>query len=336
VPASKQAQTPARNRNASVVGTPPSRLNNGQASPRVSGTSGRHVGAQPSSPAGGRCSPRVVGSPSSYASEAFGDAMARYSSSLVAGLSILECFSAERPRLGIAALAQELNMSRPTTHRYATTLVALGYLEQDHSRQYRLAARGADFGLALLNSMALRGLAHEHLRRLRGQTGHTVAMAILDGEDIRYIHWLRGWRLGQHAVNLDIGVGARLPSHCTAMGKALLAYLPEHTRERLIGQLRLVRRGPNSITGKQELRAELERVRLAGVAVNDEELAKSLRTIAAPVLDAQGLAPAAISVSVPCETYSRQDLLAKLGPAVVATAARISIAMQAEDGANLP
>jgi IclR family transcriptional regulator, pca regulon regulatory protein len=334
VPASKQAQTPARNRNASVVATPPSRLS-GQASPRRSGASDRHTSAQLSSPAGDRPSSGAVGAPAFYASEELG-AAARYSSSLMAGLSILECFSAERPRLGIAALAQELHMSRPTTHRYASTLVALGYLEQDHSRQYRLAARGADFGLALLNSMALRSLSHERLRRLRGQTGHTVAMAILDGADIRYIHWLRGWRLGQHAVNLDLGVGARLPSHCTAMGKALLAYLPESTRERLIGQLQLLRRGPNSITGKRELRAELKRVRVAGVAVNDEELASGLRTIAAPVLDAQGLAPAAISVSVPCETFSREDLLAKLGPRVVATAMYVSAAMQTHQGANPP
>jgi IclR family pca regulon transcriptional regulator len=311
--ASRQAQKPARSRNVSVTGTKPKR-----------------VGTKPSRVAG-RPSPHAVGTSFPRAGEDLGDA-ARYSSSLVAGLSIFGCFSSERPRLGIAALADELHMSRSTIHRYASTLVALGYLEQDDSHRYRLAARGADLGLALLNSMTLRSVAHEHLLSLRAQTGHTVAIAVLDGADIRYIDWLRGWRLGQHAVNFDLGVGARLPSHCTALGKALLAYLPEHTRERLIVQMRLVRYGPNSITAKRKLRVELERVRVAGIAVNDEELASGLRTIAAPLLDAQGLAPAAIGVAVPCEVLSREELVATLGPAVVAAAMRIGTAMQAHQG----
>jgi IclR family pca regulon transcriptional regulator len=293
----------------------------------VSGQGGGVSGQPPVS----ALSPSALGTPALHAIEELGDT-ARYSSSLTAGLSLLECFSAERPRMGIAALAQELNMSRPTTHRYASTLLALGYLEQDRSRRYRLAAHGADLGLALLNSMPLRAAAHEHLRSLRGQTGHTVAMAVLDGSDVRYVDWLRGWRLGQHAVDLDLGVGARLPSHCTAMGKALLAYLPEHTRARLISQLRLTRHGPNGITAKRALRVELEHVRAAGLAVNDEELSSGLRTIAVPVLDVHGLAPAAIGVAVPCETLSRSELVGKLGPAVVAAGVRIGAVLQANIG----
>ncbi len=234
--------------------------------------------------------------------------------------------------MGIAELAHELRMSRPTVHRYAATLVSLGYLEQDRSRRYRLAAGGADVGLALLGAMPLRALAHEHLRGLRGKTGHTVALAVLDEADVRFVDWLRGWRAGQHALNHDLGLGTRLPSHCTAMGKALLAYLPEHTRERLIAALRLVSHGPNTITARRALRAELEHVRAAGLAVNDEELSPGLRTLAVPLLDAHGLAPAAIGVAVPCESYSREELVAKLGPAVVAAATRIATVMRAQPG----
>ena len=155
----------------------------------------------------------------------------RFSSSLRAGLAILNCFSAEQPVLGIANLADELSMSRSTTHRYASTLVALGYLEQDQARRYRLAPRVVDVGMSVLDSMALRGKAREHLRELREQTGRTVSLAVLDGEDVRYVDRLRGWRRGQHAVDLNLGVGARVPANCSAMGKVLLAYLPERERE---------------------------------------------------------------------------------------------------------
>jgi IclR family transcriptional regulator, pca regulon regulatory protein len=251
----------------------------------------------------------------------------RYSSSLQAGLAILNCFSAERPVLGIARLADELNMSRSTTHRYASTLVALGYLEQDQARRYRLAPRVADVGMAVLDSMALRGQAREPMRALREKTGRTVSLAVLDGENVRYVERLRGWRKGQHAVDLDLGVGARLPVHCTAMGKVLLAYLPEPEREQLIAGLQLTRRGPNSITSKRALRAELEQIRAAGLAVGDEELAPGVRTIAAPVRDAAGEVIAAIGVPVPAEAFSATELRETLGAPLTAAAERISAAL---------
>jgi IclR family pca regulon transcriptional regulator len=255
---------------------------------------------------------------------------ARFSTSLVAGLAILDCFSAERPQLGIAVLADQLNMTRSTTHRYAATLVALGYLEQDHARQYRLAPRVADLGLALLDSMTLRRDAREPLRRLRVETGRTVSMAILDGGQIRYVERLRGWRQGQHAADLDLGLAARQPAHSTAMGKVLLAYLPDPQREGAIAELELARHGPNTITSKDALRTELQRVRKAGLAVNDEEQAPGLRSIAAPVLDEEGLALAALAVTAPCEAFSRKQLLVQLGPAVEAAAKRVSASARSQ------
>jgi IclR family pca regulon transcriptional regulator len=248
----------------------------------------------------------------------------RFSSSLQAGLAILNCFSAQQPVLGIAKLADELNMSRSTTHRYASTLVALGYLEQDHARRYRLAPRVADMGMSVLDSMALRGKAREHLRELREQTGRTVSLAVLDGTQIRYVDRLRGWRRGQHAVDLDLGAGARMPAHCTAMGKVLLACLPEREREEAVGALELTRRGPNSITSKRALRAELQQVHEDGVAIGDEELGPGVRTIAAPIIGPDGEVIAAVGIPVPTDAFSSQELRKALGPAVIAAAKRIS------------
>jgi IclR family transcriptional regulator, pca regulon regulatory protein len=252
----------------------------------------------------------------------------RFSSSLQAGLAILNCFSAQKPVLGIAKLADELNMSRSTTHRYASTLVALGYLEQDQARRYRLAPRVADMGMSVLDSMALRGKAREPLRELREQTGRTASLAVLDGTEIRYVDRRRGWRRGQHVIDMDLGAGARLPAHCTAMGKVLLASLPDRERDRLIGELDLTRCGPKSITSKKALRTELQRVGEEGIALADEELAAGVRTIAAPVHGPDDQVIAAVGVPVPADHYTLGDVRKELAPPVLATAERISAALR--------
>src|ERR1700728_1105832 len=100
----------------------------------------------------------------------------RYSQSLARGLAILRCFTPERPVLGIADIADELGMSRSTTHRYVITLVALGYLEQAASRKYRLGLHGTDLGLAALNSTGLREPAHLDLEELRSETACTASL----------------------------------------------------------------------------------------------------------------------------------------------------------------
>jgi len=92
---------------------------------------------------------------------------ARFSRSLERGLAILGCFTPEEPVLGIAEIADELGMSRSTTHRYVITLVALGYLEQGASRKYRLGLRVTDLGMSALNSTGLREHSRPYLEELR-------------------------------------------------------------------------------------------------------------------------------------------------------------------------
>jgi IclR family transcriptional regulator, pca regulon regulatory protein len=251
----------------------------------------------------------------------------RFSSSLCAGLAMLTCFTAERPVRGIADMADELDLGRSTTHRYATTLVTLGYLEQGPSRKYRLSSRVSDFGLSLLDSMEVRRVAREHLREFRARTGRTASLGVLGGIEVAYIDRWQGSRQGQYAVDVGIGLGTRLPVHCTAAGKALLARLPEAGQRDLIAKLRLTRRAPKTITTKTALRTELERVATEGVAIEDEELLSGRRAIAAVVVDEEGEPLAAVELAVPVASYSREELRSKLGPKVTATAERIALAL---------
>ncbi len=246
---------------------------------------------------------------------------------MVAGLAMLACFTSEHPVRGIADMAEELGLGRSTTHRYATTLVTLGYLEQGAARKYRLASRVADVGLSLLDSMAVRQAASGPLRELRARTGRTASLVVLWETEVAYIDRWRGYLQGQYAVDQGIGMGARLPIHCTAAGKALLTRLPAAEQQKLITRLRLTRRTPTTITTKTALRTELEYIAAdSGVAVDDGELSAGRRAIAAVVVDAEGRPVAAVELAVPAEAYTRKELMA-LGPKITATAQHIAEAL---------
>lgn len=250
----------------------------------------------------------------------------RYSLSLGHGLAILASFSSDRPTLGIAEMASVLSMSRSTTHRYAATLAQLGYLEQNSSRRYRLTPRCADVGLAALGSMALHERSRPFLRALRRVTGWTASLAILDGTEVMLVERLRGWR-GLHEIDLRLGSSARLPAHCTAMGKALLAGLSDEELRGVLVDLTLKRHGPNTIVGKRALRAEIERVRTEGVAYDDEELIDGLRSIAVAVAGVDGRVLAALDLAAPAGLFESDELYEEFGERVLDAAEDITHAL---------
>jgi IclR family pca regulon transcriptional regulator len=248
----------------------------------------------------------------------------RYSQSLERGLAILGCFTPKRPVLGIADIADDLGMSRSTTHRYVITLVALGYLEQGASRKYRLGLRVTDLGMSALNSTGLREHAHPYLEELRQRTSYTTSLGVLDGTDVLYVDRVRSFRRGQGSIDLNLHTGSRLPAHATAMGKLLLANLPDGEQKELIASMKLAKRGPNTITSKKALRDELDEIRTAGFAVNDQELAAGLYAIAAPVRNEARDVVATINLAAHSSMISLEELVDALGPHLISTADRIS------------
>jgi IclR family pca regulon transcriptional regulator len=249
---------------------------------------------------------------------------ARYSQSLERGLAILACFSLERPLLGIAELADMLGMSRSTTHRYVITLVALGYLRQGAQRKYRLALQVTELGMSAMNSTSLREHARPYIEDLSRRSTFTVGLAVLDGPEILLVDRVRGRRRGQGLIELGIRTGSRMPAHCTAMGKLLLAHLPARERRELLAELKPGRRRPGAIASKSALRDELESIPTEGLARSDEELAPGLIAIAAPVRDGSREVVAAAGMAAHSSMISPQGLLDQLGPHLVSTADRIS------------
>jgi len=249
---------------------------------------------------------------------------ARYSQSLERGLAILSAFSAERPVMGIAEIAEALGMSRSTTHRYASTLLALGYLEQGASRKYRLGLRVTELGMSALSATPLREHARPFLVELRAQYPYASNVAVLDGDEVVLVDRVRGLRRGRHSLESTLHPGSRFPAHCTAIGKLLLAYLPQPAQQQLVSSLRLARHGPRTITSRRELREELTRIRAAGIATSQDELAADLQAIAMPVHDEAGEVIAGVNLVAGGSKVCLAQLLEEVGAPLRSTAGRIS------------
>jgi IclR family pca regulon transcriptional regulator len=241
----------------------------------------------------------------------------RYSQSLERGLAILRAFTPERPWMGIAEIAKELEMSRPTTHRYASTLVALNYLEQGPGRKYRLGMRAGDPGRSAVASTPARLVPHRLLCELRDRSGCTASLAVLDADEIVYVDRARSAWQGETEVDARLGRGSRLRASETALGRVLLAGLPVSRREQALG-------GSTEPGELDKLVGELERIRRKGVAIADQVRVHGQLCVAAPVLSKGGETIAAVDVAAAKTRFSSAQARERLAPLVVECAELMS------------
>jgi IclR family pca regulon transcriptional regulator len=250
----------------------------------------------------------------------------RYSQSLERGLAILKAFTPDRTWMGIAEIAEELEMSRPTTHRYASTLVALNYLEQGPRRKYRLGMRAGDPGRSAVSSTALSNLPHHYLADLRDRSMCTASIAVLDGRDIVYVDRARSAWLGQSEVTARLGRGSRLPASDTAMGQVLLAYLPEERLRQLIDGA-ADKTASQAATANKKLIEELKRVRGKGFAIADQLHVDGQTCVAAPLRSRASEVIGAVEVAAAKSIFSKAQVLGQLVPLVLASAEEMSAHM---------
>jgi IclR family transcriptional regulator, pca regulon regulatory protein len=222
-----------------------------------------------------------------------------YSTSLHRGLAILECFSNQNTTLSIVEIAERLKLSRATTHRYATTAVRLGHLEQTPNRSYRLAAGAARPAVALLETIARYTNPIPALEMLRDATHGTVGLAILDGQRATYVQRLHADGRGQYQADLNLRAGAHIPLHCTAAGKAILASLSEDELRDALKEIRLTHDGPNAITSKTQLIIEIKHVTSDRIALSDQEQAAGVLSIAVPIENRYVEHPLAVDLTLP-------------------------------------
>lgn len=249
----------------------------------------------------------------------------RRSRSLEYGAAILESFTADRPALRISELADIVGISRSTSHRYASTLVELGQLEQDSKRRYRLTHNAARAGMAAVNTVRLEIPARAILEDLRDKTGHTASLALLDGTRAVYVHRLRAHGRGQFEADGDLVVGAHVPARFTAIGLALLSSLLDSELQSLLADMRPLDATPTMTPDEASLIEEIERVRWAGIAVCDEEHTTGARSIAAPLMRWLDRPIVAVAITTPAASYTAEEVVARFGEPVRHAAQLLSV-----------
>jgi DNA-binding IclR family transcriptional regulator len=202
---------------------------------------------------------------------------------------ILKVLASGPRRLGVSEIADRLGLTRPTVHGLLQTLQAHGFVEQDRdSDKYQLGAGLLQLGASYLDLNELRGRSIVHAERLAAKTGCAVRVGVLHGGNVVVVH---------HVFRPDdtlqiLEVGAQLPAHASALGKAIVAFLPV-ADDLLAGDLpRLTAR---TLSPKQ-LRAELADVRENSLARERDEAVLGESSIAAPIFDHAGHAVGAIGV----------------------------------------
>lgn len=210
--------------------------------------------------------------------------------------AMLKSFTSEAFELTLSEVAARADLDRGTAFRLIQTLTELGYLQAvPQSRRFRLGVACLDLGYTVLSHGSLRTIVEPLLRDLVPEVGDAASLGILDGGDVIYLARV-GAGLDRH--KMDRRPGTRIPAYSAALGHAMLAHLGRNEQiERLESRPR-VKLSERTLTDLDALLARLDQVKNKGHAVSDGENAYGLRTLATPILDAQGFVIAGLSVTV--------------------------------------
>jgi len=241
---------------------------------------------------------------------------------LAKGLRVLALFSERRTSLRLTDIVALTALPMPTAFRIVATLESEGYLERLPDGAVRPSAAVLTLGFAALRGLDLVQTSSVILTDLFEQTKQTVNLGILSQDRVVYIARLQSETV---LVTANVTVGSMLPAIVTSMGKVLLAHLTDaEVREHITPASFAGSWGPNAVRSMAALTKELAKVRAAGYAIQDEELASGLRSIAAPVRQNDGRVVAAVNVAVPARDLSVDELRARIGEPLLTACALIS------------
>jgi DNA-binding IclR family transcriptional regulator len=229
--------------------------------------------------------------------------------------AILRSFEADEPVLSLAELARRTALPKATVHRMAADLVTLRLLDRVETG-YRLSGGLFELGLRASVERSLLELAMPFLQDLYERTHETVHLGVAEGHEVVYIAKIGGHRQARSPSR----PGGRMPMHCTAIGKVLLAHADATVRRDVLAAP-LERRTPRTVVAPGLLRRQLDAVLESGVAYENEESSPGLRCVAAPVLDVDGeRALAAVSVTGPVGRFRPEAHVAALRAAATGLA----------------
>ncbi|KAB8038479.1 IclR family transcriptional regulator [Janthinobacterium aquaticum] len=250
--------------------------------------------------------------------------------SLAKGFRVLQAFTAQEPELTMAEVARKADMDNATAFRFLNTLVAIGYVEKvEDTRYFRLSLKVLDLGFHAIARSDLRTRARPILRSLVGEINEAASVAVLDGSDVMYAERVQA---GLVRLGIDVRIGSRVPAYSSAVGQAILAWMPREVQLRVLHGKPLLRLTDTTLTDIDALLARLDHVRSVGYAVSDQETVSGVYVVAAPVFDIDGMPVAALSVAAPTYHTTLSQFEADTKEAVLQAAAQLAKSLQTTGG----
>lgn len=230
---------------------------------------------------------------------------------------VIKCFE-DHEELGVTEISKKLDIHKSTTFGLISTLSANGILEKNNNTgKYRLGLELYRLGTKV--NVNLKNLVFPYLEEVANNYQETANLVILKDASVMYLEKVEG----SHSMRISTLVGGEKPIHCTAVGKAMLAFLNEKDLEKTIKKIEFNKYTPNTILDERSLRKALEKIRTRGYAEDCEELEVGLRCIAAPIFNQYKVPFAAISVSGPA-TRMDDKLSLEIAGVLIDFANRIS------------
>lgn len=239
--------------------------------------------------------------------------------SLARGLAVMTALGqAYGEGLALSALAASTGLPRATARRSLRTLEAMGYV-RCAGRLFRPLPRILELGYPYLSGLSFPDMIQPHLRQLVDRVAQSASVTVLDGADIRYVARVHTIRV----MSVSITVGTRFPAYATAMGRVLLAGLPDGERAQVLETGRPRALTPRTVTSLPALSAILDETAAADHAVIDGELEDGLRSVAVPLRAADGRVVAALNVAQHAGSEPTEETRGTLLPQLLRTAAAI-------------
>jgi len=235
-------------------------------------------------------------------------------------LSILELLSRNPRGMIKNEIAEALSISPNSVYRITMTLINRGYLEHnDRTRKLRLTKKMMDLCVSAVDDRSIIDKAWDTMVALRDETTETVHLETIIGHEGVVLEEVESL----HSLRLTVDAGTRFELHVASPGKAMLAFLDEKKRERIIKKMKFTRFTENTITDLKKFRAELQRTRKQGYGVDRAECLPGIRCVSAPIIHPRDGVVAAITVSAP-EARISESKIKQYGKMVMRCAAQIS------------
>ena len=237
---------------------------------------------------------------------------------LARGLEVIRSFDRIHAKQTISQISERTLLARPTVLRLLLTLEELGYV-RNQDNLYSLTPKVVDLGMAYVSALGLYGAAKPHMENLSKEVDQTISIAELDGSDIVYTGRVEVPKI----VSVGVTVGARLPSASTALGRVLLAAVPDSELHVVLSTPSLSMYMPRTRFTAEQIRPRLQTVREQGWAESDEDLQYGVQAIATPIRGEDGQVFAAIGLGTHTSEIEKGIVRERYLPLLLETARNI-------------